>query len=166
MFHRPVRFALVAAALTVGLGFSASAQEAAVAPQAVSPAVIVEKSEEEKAIEAQAVALTDSLKVMQDEIVAAWPDGNFEAILQPRRDLARTLGDRMEAFMKARTASMSPGPERDKDELEAERSAAQVRALPDMVHSVVIKGLRARDAEASRNADGDESTLEKTAPEF
>lgn len=121
------------------------------APASDTPAP-AEKSDEERAIEAMAVAFRDSLVKMQDEMVAAYPDGDMEAIVQPRREEAIALSDRMGAFLKARTDAMEPGPARDEAAAADADRLSQVRRLPDVVKGWVLKGLAASAATATPEA--------------
>ncbi|MGA0545429.1 hypothetical protein ACO2Q1_09150 [Brevundimonas sp. VNH65] len=128
------------------LSGAVQAQEPVAEPPAAASAPV--KSAEELAIEAQARAFSASTQTMQDEIVAAWPDGDFEAILQPRREEAGALADRMEAFLRAYAATLD-GEARAAEDARTTRSIAHVRQLPDLIGQVVMRGLKARDEAAA-----------------
>ena len=94
---------------------------------------------------------------MQDELVAAYPDGDMEAIMQPRRDRAIGLSNRISAFLTARTDVMEPGPAREEAVAADAKSVEQIRRLPDVIKSVVLRGLAAAAAQPAMPAPTDES---------
>lgn len=100
-----------------------------------------EKSPQEQAIEAKATALRDGLVRMQDELVAAWPDGDKEAIIAPYRVQADDLADAAEAFLNARADAAADAETAQALRDEAVNSGAKIRAMPDLIARTVLHAL-------------------------
>lgn len=138
---------------------------APVAP-AVEGAEPAEKSEEEREIESMAVAFSANLVKMQDALVAAYPDGDIEAVMQPVREEAGLLADRIASFLRAKTDAMEPGAARTEAEASDAKAANQVRQLPDVIKSVVLRGLAAAAAaETDAPQPAEEGETPPPAPE-
>ena len=137
---------------------------APVAPAAES-AEPAEKSEEEREIESMAVTFSANLVKMQDALVAAYPDGDMEAVMQPVREEAGLLADRIGSFLKTKTDAMEPGSARTEAEASDAKAANQVRQLPDVIKSVVLRGLAAAAAaETATPEPAEEGEAEAPAP--
>lgn len=147
-----------------GPGTPAATESAPVAPAAES-AEPAEKSEEEREIESMAAAFSANLVKMQDALVAAYPDGDVETIMQPRREEAGLLADRIASFLRAKTDAMEPGAARTEAEASDAKAANQVRQLPDVIKSMVLRGLAAAAAaETATPAPAAEGEAEAPAP--
>ncbi|WP_292071111.1 hypothetical protein [Brevundimonas sp. UBA7534] len=108
--------------------------------EASAPAA-AEKSPEEQAIEAKATALRDGLVRMQDELVAAWPDGDKEAIIAPYRVQADDLAASAEAFLNARADAAADAEAAQALRDEAVNNGAKIRAMPDLIARTVLHAL-------------------------
>lgn len=139
--------AFAACALALVLSPSSASAQAASEPQAqaASPSLeaapLVEKSPEELAIETKALALREALVRMQDELVAAWPNGDSEAIIAPYRPQANELADAIEAFLTTRAGAMADPEARQAATTEAVEAAGKIRSLPDGIARTVLEAL-------------------------
>lgn len=133
-------FALALTILPAAAGAQTTAETAApseaTAPEAPAP----EKSPEERAVEAKAVALRDALVRMQDELVAAWPDGDNEAIIAPYRVQADDLADAVEAFLNTQAETAEPEAAQAL-RAEASQNGPKIRAMPDLIARTVLHAL-------------------------
>jgi hypothetical protein len=111
------------------------------------------------------VVFRDSLVAMQDEIIVAYPD-NIEAIVQPRRDEARALAALMGVFLEARREAIASASERSEAEEADAKALVQIQRLPDLIRSVVTRGLAEALARAENPpaAEGDVATLPPVRP--
>ena len=111
------------------------------APSEAPHAAPLEKSPEERAIEAKAAALRDALVRMQDELVAAWPDGDKEAIIAPYRAQAADLAASAETFLNARAEATADAETAQALRDEAVNNGAKIRAMPDLIARTVLQAL-------------------------
>lgn len=138
---RPILSAACCALALAVLPAAAHAQsEPSPAPSEVPPAA-AEKSPEERAIETKAAALRDGLVRMQDELVAAWPDGDKEAIIAPYRVQADDLAASAEAFLNARAEAATDAETAEALRKEAVENGSKIRAMPDLIARTVLHAL-------------------------
>lgn len=140
---RPILSAACCALALAILPAAAHAQaDPSPAPSEAPPhAAPLEKSPEERAIEAKAAALRDALVRMQDELVAAWPDGDKEAIIAPYRVQAADLAASAETFLNARAEAAADAETAQALRDEATNNGAKIRAMPDLIARTVLQAL-------------------------
>ncbi|PZU61736.1 MAG: hypothetical protein DI552_02175 [Brevundimonas sp.] len=139
---RPILSAACCALALAVVPAAAHAQsEPSPAPSEAPPSAAAEKSPEERAIEAKAAALRDGLVRMQDELVAAWPDGDKEAIIAPYRVQADDLAASAEAFLNARAEAATAAETAEALRKEAVENGSKIRAMPDLIARTVLHAL-------------------------
>ena len=99
------------------------------------------KSEEEKAIESQALAFNESMQRMQKELIDADLQSDFDAIVAPYRLEAASLADRMDSFLREKSAQVTDEMTRLAEEEQNANALKWVRGLPDLVALHVRTGL-------------------------
>lgn len=140
------------AMLTAAPAFARQAEPspAAAPPTAESPAEPTTppapKSAEELAVEAQARDLSQAMRRMQDELVAAYPGGDVEAIVAPYRAQADALAGQVETLLTARAAAAATPEERAALEAERDANGPKIRAMPDTIARTVMHALANRRA--------------------
>jgi hypothetical protein len=109
------------------------------------------KSQEEKAIEAQALSFNESMQRMQKELIDAAPETDFDALVAPYRLEAAALGDRMENFLRDHATASADEQARLEEQEQNAKAVQWVRGIPDLIALHVRKGL-------------DKARAERTAP--